>query len=108
MPYKSEAHRRFFNSPAGKEKIGKENVEEWNKESKGQKNLPEKVSSKDVLRKAIMICDKIQVDVKCIGEHTSFEHYAIVDISSDRIIKDNFKTEIEAIKYAKSKGYDIK
>ena len=55
-----------------------------------------------------MICDKIQVDVKCIGEYTSFEHYAIVDISSDRIIKDNFKTEIEAIKYAKSKGYDVK
>ena len=108
MPYKSEAQRRFFNSSAGKEKIGKENVEEWNKESKGRKNLPEKVSSKDALRKALMICDKIQVDVNCIGEHTSFEHYAIVDISSDRIIKDNFKTEIEAIKYAKSKGYDIK
>ena len=108
MPYKSEAQRRFFNFPAGKEKIGKENVEEWNEESKGQKNIPEKVSSKDVLRKAIMSCDKIQVDVKRIDEHTSFEHYAIVDVSSDRIIKDNFKTEIEAIKYAKSKGYDVK
>lgn len=60
------------------------------------------------LGKAIMLCDRILVDVKCIGEHTSFEHYAIVDISSDRIIKDNFKTEIDAIKYAKSKGYDVR
>lgn len=46
MPYKSEAQRRFFNSPAGKRKLGKAEVEEWNKESKGQKNLPEKVEDK--------------------------------------------------------------
>lgn len=55
MPYKSEAQRRFFNSPAGKAKLGKEEVEQWNEESKGQKNLPEKV--KDLLSKAIRSCD---------------------------------------------------
>lgn len=55
MPYKSEAQRRFFNSPSGKKKIGKEEVEKWNEESKGQKNLPEKVS--DTLNKAIQTCD---------------------------------------------------
>lgn len=46
MPYKSEAQRRFFNSPAGKKKIGKEEVEEWNEKSKGKKNLPESVKDK--------------------------------------------------------------
>ena len=51
MPYKSEAQRRFFNSPAGKKKIGKEEVEEWNEQSKGKKNLPESV--KDKLQYAI-------------------------------------------------------
>lgn len=54
MPYKSEAQRRFFNSPAGKEKIGAEEVEHWNEVSKG-KELPEKV--KDTLEKAIKACD---------------------------------------------------
>ena len=43
MPYKSEAQRRFFNSEAGKKKIGAKEVEHWNKESKGL-DLPEKVS----------------------------------------------------------------
>lgn len=42
MPYKSDAQRRFFNSEAGKKKIGEKEVEHWNKESKGLK-LPEKV-----------------------------------------------------------------
>ena len=51
MPYKLEAQRRFFNSPAGKKKIGKEEVEEWNEKSKGKKNLPESV--KDKLQYAI-------------------------------------------------------
>lgn len=51
MPYKSEAQMRFFNSPAGKKKIGKEEVEEWNEKSKGKKNLPESV--KDKLQYAI-------------------------------------------------------
>lgn len=55
MPYKSEAQRRFFNSHAGKAKLGKEEVKQWNEESKGQKNLPEKV--KDLLSKAIRSCD---------------------------------------------------
>lgn len=52
MPYKSEAQRRFFNSPAGKAKIGKEEVEHWNEVSKG-KELPEKA-----VDKALAICDK--------------------------------------------------
>lgn len=55
MPYKSEAQRMFFNSPAGKAKLGKEEVEQWNEESKGQKDLPEKV--KDLLSEAIHSCD---------------------------------------------------
>lgn len=54
MPYKSEEQRRFFNSPAGKKKLGKEEVEKWNEESEGQKNLPKKVKSID---KAIRNCD---------------------------------------------------
>lgn len=54
MPYKSEAQRRFFNSPAGKEKIGAEEVEHWNEVSKG-KELPEKAS--DILDKAIKACE---------------------------------------------------
>lgn len=54
MPYKSEAQRRFFNSEAGKEKLGEAEVEHWNEESEGMK-LPEKV--KDTLDKAIKACD---------------------------------------------------
>lgn len=54
MPYKSEAQRKFFNSPAGKKKLGEEEVEKWNEESKGQKNLPKKVG--DSLNKAIKLC----------------------------------------------------
>lgn len=50
MPYKSEAQRRFFNSPAGKAKIGKEEVEHWNEVSKGKK-LPVKLDD------AIDACD---------------------------------------------------
>lgn len=42
MPYKSEAQRRFFNSEAGKKKIGAKEVEHWNEVSKG-KDLPERV-----------------------------------------------------------------
>lgn len=55
MPYKSEAQRKFFNSEAGKEKIGEAEVEHWNKESEGM-DLPEKV--KDMLDKAIKTCDE--------------------------------------------------
>ena len=54
MPYKSEAQRRFFNSPAGKAKIGAEEVEHWNEVSKG-KELPEKA-----IDKAIKSCDKME------------------------------------------------
>lgn len=54
MPYKSEAQRKFFNSSEGKAKLGKEEVEKWNEESKGQKDLPNKISD---LQKAIKICD---------------------------------------------------
>lgn len=51
MPYKSEAQRKYFNSPAGKAKIGSEEVEHWNEVSKGLK-LPNK------LEDAISACDK--------------------------------------------------
>jgi hypothetical protein len=43
MPYKSDSQRRFFNSPAGKKKVGAKVVKEFNEASKG-KSLPEKVS----------------------------------------------------------------
>ena len=52
MPYKSEAQRKFFNSPAGKEKLGEEEVEHWNEVSKGMK-LPEKA-----IDRAIRILDE--------------------------------------------------
>ena len=55
MPYKSEAQRKFFNSPAGKEKLGEEEVEHWNEVSKGMK-LPEKA-----VDKAIRLCDELNV-----------------------------------------------
>lgn len=54
MPYKSEAQRKFFNSPVGKKKLGKEEVEKWNEESEGQKNLPEHVKNID---RAIKLLD---------------------------------------------------
>ena len=61
-----------------------------------------------ILDSAIKMCDRLAVVIDCVGEDTSFEHYAIFDASNGRIVKDNFKTESEAIKYAKSKGYDVK
>ena len=43
MPWKSEAQRRWGNSPAGIRALGgKKEVEHWNKATKGKK-LPEKV-----------------------------------------------------------------
>lgn len=44
MPYKSEAQRKFFHS-AGAKKAGitPKDVMKWDKESKGQKNLPKHV-----------------------------------------------------------------
>lgn len=62
MPYKSEAQRRFFNSPAGKAKIGAKEVEHWNKTSKG-KELPEKA-----IDKAIRCCDE-ELKVKPYRDH---------------------------------------
>lgn len=62
MPYKSEAQRRFFNSPAGKAKIGAEEVEHWNEASKG-KELPEKA-----IDKAIRACDE-ELKVKPYRDH---------------------------------------
>lgn len=59
MPYKSEAQRKYFNSPEGKKKIGSEEVEHWNEVSKGMK-LPKKVEEDkemNVLDKAINNCD---------------------------------------------------
>ena len=43
MPWKSEAQRKWGNSPAGIRALGgKKNVEEWNKATKG-KSLPQRV-----------------------------------------------------------------
>lgn len=50
MPYESAAQRRFFNSPTGKAKIGAAEVAKWNAESKGQKNLPEKVATQSNIK----------------------------------------------------------
>jgi hypothetical protein len=41
MPYKSDAQRKWANSPSGKRKLGKKTVNEFNKASKG-KSLPKK------------------------------------------------------------------
>lgn len=63
MPYKSEAQRKYFNSPEGKKKIGPEEVEHWNEVSKGMK-LPKKVEEDkemNVLDKAIRSCDSPDV-----------------------------------------------
>ena len=59
MPYKSEAQRRFFNSEKGKEVVGKKNVEEFNRESKGLK-LPEKVEKDEdeILNKRVTAMGK--------------------------------------------------
>lgn len=83
MPYKSEAQRKFFNSPAGKRKIGKAEVEEWNKESKGQKNLPEKVEDK--LQFAITKIDKeyyfdsnqllVEIRQRLVEEYEAINNY---------------------------------
>ena len=83
MPYKSEAQRKFFNSPAGQRKIGKAEVEEWNKESKGQKNLPEKVEDK--LQFAITKIDKeyyfdsnqllVEIRQRLVEEYEAINNY---------------------------------
>lgn len=46
MPWKSEAQRKWGNSPAGIKALGgKKNVEEWNKAT-GDKKLPKYVPKK--------------------------------------------------------------
>jgi hypothetical protein len=48
MPWKSEAQRRWGNSPAGIKALGgKKKAKEWNDESKG-KNRPEHVRKRKV------------------------------------------------------------
>lgn len=83
MPYKFEAQRKFFNSPAGKRKIGKAEVEKWNEESKGQKNLPEKVEDK--LQFAITKIDKeyyfdsnqllVEIRQRLVEEYEAINNY---------------------------------
>jgi hypothetical protein len=41
MPYKSEAQRKFFNSPEGKAKVGAKVVADFNKAT-GSKRLPDR------------------------------------------------------------------
>jgi len=42
MPWKSEAQRRWGNSPSGEKALGKAGVHEWDEATKG-KSLPEKI-----------------------------------------------------------------
>lgn len=43
MPWKSEAQRRWGNSPSGRKALGDAGVDEWNGATKGKK-LPERKS----------------------------------------------------------------
>lgn len=52
MPYKSLAQQRFFNSPAGRAKVGAAVVEEYNAASKGMK-LPKRARPGGILGKAL-------------------------------------------------------
>lgn len=107
MPYKSEAQRRFFNSPAGKKKLGKEEVEKWNEESEGHRNLPERASDvKKIIDKALRSIDRTKVEIYNEGEHTIFERWVVVDIESGRKLGE-FKKEKEAIDWCKKQGYDL-
>jgi hypothetical protein len=45
MPFKSNAQRKWANSPTGKKELGKKTLDEFNEASKGKK-LPEKIKSK--------------------------------------------------------------
>lgn len=127
MPYKSEAQRRYFNSPAGKAKIGKEEVEHWNEVSKG-KELPEKEAKIELnnkrrthgmkaIDKAIRICDEsYTVSVKeasdrdasraigiaqRIGFITKDKGYTIDLIGGNASMFNKFKREIVGIKGVK-------
>ncbi len=47
MPYKSDAQRRFFHSPGAKRAgLTKKQIKEWDVDSKGQKNMPERIGKK--------------------------------------------------------------
>lgn len=52
MPWKSDAQRRWGNSPSGHKALGDRGVNEWNAASKGKK-LPEKVSSKSLHKRSM-------------------------------------------------------
>lgn len=84
MPYKSEAQRKYFNSPEGKKKIGPEEVEHWNEVSKGMK-LPKKVEEDkemNVLDKAIKNCDMAEyVPGRKIPSHNIYNNkYDVNDL----------------------------
>ena len=46
MPYKSAAQRGYFHTAAGRKAVGAKVVEDFDKESKGQRNLPKHVKPK--------------------------------------------------------------
>jgi hypothetical protein len=45
MPWKSDAQRKWGNSPSGHKALGDAGVKEWNQASKGEK-VPERVGKK--------------------------------------------------------------
>ena len=46
MPYKSKAQQGYFHAAESRGEISHKTVKEWDKASKGQKNLPEHVKKK--------------------------------------------------------------
>lgn len=100
MPYKSEAQRKYFNSPAGKAKIGKEEVEHWNEVSKG-KELPEKA-----VDKALAICDgQVKQTVKIKQDRSMKSGTYRVETISGTVLKDGFKTTEAARKWIIKEGH---
>ena len=88
LPYKSEAQRRYFNSPKGKKEIGEEEVEHWNEVSKGME-LPEKSIDK-AIRSCAVDNEKIPIYVykfdvyKMYGKEAKYiETIKIEDISEN-------------------------
>lgn len=88
MPYKSEAQRKYFNSPAGKAKIGAEEVEHWNEVSKG-KELPEKA-----IDKALATCDTVH-KFATYEEALKFAQSNGLDYSNIKQNNSSFSVEIE-------------
>ena len=100
MPYKSEAQRRYFNSLAGKKKIGEEEVEHWNEVSKGKK-LPEKA-----VDKAIRLCDTKQHIGSYKGWNVSWDTstgYYLVSNKNEKFTAVSEKGAIEEIERRESK-----